>query len=327
MVKAIVCREHGGLDTLEPREIDLPAPGPGQLRIRVRACGVNFPDTLQIAGTYQTRTDPPFVPGQEVAGDIVACGPGVEGFAPGDRVLAATGIGGYAEEVVAEAGWATPMPEAMDYVTGAGFAITYGTSHLALKHRAALQPGENLLVTGAGGGVGVTAVEIGKLLGARVIAAARGTRKLALARELGADETVDYEAEDLRVRVKELTGGAGADVIYDPVGGDVFDACMRCIAWEGRILVIGFASGRIPSARMNIVLVKNIALLGFAWSTYRTFRPELFRASCDELLRWYEAGRLRCHVSATYPLADAARALADLTARRTAGKVVLVTDG
>ncbi len=327
MVKAIVCRRHGGLDTLKLQDIDIDPPGPGQVHIRVRACGINFPDTLQIAGTYQTQTYPPFVPGQEVAGDVIACGEGVDGFAPGDRVFAATGIGGYAEEVVAKAEWVTKMSDAMDYVTGAGFAITYGTSHLALKYRAGLLPGENLLVTGAAGGVGVTAIEVGKLLGARVIAAARGEHKLAMARDLGADETVDYDAEDMRVRVKELSGGRGADVIYDPVGGDVFDACMRCINWEGRILIIGFASGRIPTAKMNIVLVKNIALLGFAWSTYRTFKPELFHDSYDELLRWYDAGKLRCYISKTYPLEDAAGALEELTARKTTGKVVLVTDG
>lgn len=327
MVKAIVCQQHGGLDTLKLQDINIDPPGPGQVHIRVRATGVNFPDTLQIAGTYQTKTYPPFVPGQEVAGDVIACGEGVERFLPNDRVFAATSIGGYAEEVVVNAEWVTKMSDAMDYVTGAGFAITYGTSHLALKYRAGLQPGENLLVTGAAGGVGVTALEVGKLLGARVIAAARGQQKLAMARELGADETIDYEAEDMRVRVKELTGGHGADVIYDPVGGDVFDSCMRCINWEGRILIIGFASGRIPTAKMNIVLVKNIALLGFAWSTYRTYKPEVFQESYAELLRWYDEGKLRCYVSKTYALEDAAQALKELIARKTTGKVVLVTDG
>ena len=324
MVKAIVCHEHGGLDTLAMDDITLDPPAPGQVHIKVHASGINFPDTLQIAGTYQNKTYPPFVPGQEVAGDVIACGDGVTRFAPGDRVLATTGLGGYAEEVLAAAEWVSKMPDGMDYVTGAGFPITYGTSHLALKYRAQLQAGETLLVTGAAGGVGVTAIEVGKLLGARVIAAARGQAKLATARELGADETIDYEAEDMRVRVKELTDGRGADVIYDPVGGDVFDTCMRCIGWEGRILIIGFASGRIPLAKTNIVLVKNISLLGFAWSTYRDYKPEVFQDSYDELLRWFEEGKLKCHVSKTYPLENAVQALEDLTARKTTGKVVLV---
>ena len=324
MVKAIVCHQHGGLDTLSLDDITIDPPAPGQVHIRIRAAGINFPDTLQISGTYQSKTFPPFTPGQEVAGDIIACGEGVDRFKPGDRVLATTGLGGYAEEVVAAAEWVTKMPDGMDYVTGAGFPITYGTSHLALKYRASLKPGETLLVTGAAGGVGVTAIEIGKLLGVRVIAAARGQAKLATARELGADETIDYEAEDMRLRVKELTDGRGADVIYDPVGGDVFDTAMRCIAWEGRILIIGFANGRPAQAKTNIVLVKNISLLGFAWSTYRNYKPDLFQDSYDELMRWFEAGKLKCHVSKTYPLADAVQALEDLTARKTTGKVVLV---
>ena len=324
MVKAIVCHQLGGLDTLSLDEITLDPPQPGQVHIKVQACGINFPDTLQIAGTYQSKTYPPFIPGQEVAGDIIACGADVTHVQPGDRVLATTGLGGYAAEVVAAADWVTKMPDNMDYVTGAGFPITYGTSHLALKYRAQLQPGETLLVTGAAGGVGVTAIEVGKLLGARVIAAARGQAKLATARELGADETIDYEAEDMRLKVKELTEGRGADVIYDPVGGDVFDTAMRCINWEGRILIIGFASGRIPDARMNIVLVKNISLLGFAWSTYRDHKPDVFQASYDELLRWFEQGKLKCHTSKTYPLENAVQALEDLTARKTTGKVVLI---
>ena len=326
MVKAIVCHKHGGLDTLSFDDIAVAPPSAGQVHIRVRASGINFPDTLRIAGTYQSKVDPPFTPGMEVAGDVIACGEGVEGIAPGDRVFAIPGTGGYAEEVVTDAEWVTRMPGSMEYEVGAGFPITYGTSHLALKYRAQLQPGETLLVTGAAGGVGVTAVEIGKLLGARVIAAARGQDKLAITRELGADEVVDYEAEDLRARVKELTDGRGADVIYDPVGGDVFDTCMRCINWEGRILVIGFAGGRIPEAKMNIVLVKNISLLGFAWSTYRTYKPDVFLESYAELLRWFEEGKLKNHISKTYPLADAVQALEDLTARKTTGKVVLVPD-
>jgi len=325
VVKAIVCTKLGGLDTLELRDIVIPEPGPGEIRIRTRAAGINFPDSLQIAGTYQHKATPPFVPGMEVAGDVEACGPGVAAFKPGDRVFATTGTGGYAEAVVTKAAWAMRMPACMSYVQGAGFPVTYGTSHLALKYRAALKAGETLLVLGAGGGVGVTAVETGKLMGARVIAAARGADKLAIAKDHGADDLIDYAAEDMRERVKSLTGGRGADVIYDPVGGDAFDTGLRCIAWEGRILVIGFASGRIAQAPTNIVLVKNIAVLGFAWSTYRTHKPAVFADSYRELLAWFEAGKLTSHVSFTYPLADARIALATLLGRKSTGKIVLTT--
>ena len=325
MVKAIVCTKLGGLDTLELQDIAIPEPGPGEIRLRTRAAGINFPDSLQIAGTYQHKATPPFVPGMEVAGDVEACGPGVTAFKPGDRVFAITRTGGYAEAVVVKAASATRMPARMSYVQGAGFPVTYGTSHLALKYRAGLKPGETLLVLGAGGGVGVTAVETGKLLGARVIAAARGADKLAIAKAHGADDLIDYAAEDMRERVKALTEGRGADVIYDPVGGDAFDTALRCIAWEGRILVIGFASGRIAQAPTNIVLVKNIAVLGFAWTTYRTHKPAVFEDSYRELLDWFSAGKLQSHVSFTFPLADARAALATLLERKSTGKIVLKT--
>ncbi|MSP51772.1 MAG: NADPH:quinone oxidoreductase family protein [Alphaproteobacteria bacterium] len=322
----MVCTRLGGPEVLKPQEIEVHPPKLGEIKIRTRAAGLNFPDSLQIAGTYQHKATPPFVPGMEVAGDIIEVGPDVVALKPGDRVFATTGTGGYAEQVVTRAEWATRMPPTMDYVQGAGFPVTYGTSHLALKYRAGLKAGETLLVLGAGGGVGVTAIEIGKLLGARVIAAARGAEKLAIAKAHGADELIDYAAEDMRERVKALTGGHGADVVYDPVGGDAFDASLRCIAWEGRILIIGFASGRIPQAPTNIVLVKNITLLGFAWSTYRTHKPAVFADSYCELLAWFSAGKLKSHVSFTFPLADAVTALKTLLDRKSTGKIVLTMD-
>ena len=255
-MKAVLCKSFGAPDQLTVEDHASPPVKKGEVKIRVRACGVNFPDALMIQGLYQMKPSFPFSPGLEVAGDIIEVGQGVDAERVGQRIMATMMFGGFAEEVVVPQSAALPMPENMSYESGAGFPLVYGTAHVALSHRARLQAGETLLVLGAAGGVGLAGVEIGKLIGARVIAAASSAQKLALARSRGADEAINYSDENLRDRVKSLTEDRGADVIFDPVGGDIFDQAVRRIAWEGRYLVIGFASGRIPTLPANIALLK-----------------------------------------------------------------------
>ena len=297
----------------------------GCVRIAVRACGVNFPDILMIQGLYQLKPPFPFSPGLEVAGDIIEAADDVERLAVGDRVFATMMYGGFAEEVVAPAATVLPIPADMSYEHGAGFPLVYGTSHIDLTHRARLKAGETLLVLGAAGGVGLTAVELGKLIGARVIAAASANEKLELARSYGADELINYTTQDLRDRLKELTKGKGVDVIYDPVGGDLFDQAVRRIAWEGRYLVIGFASGRIPALPANIALLKNASIVGTFWGAYLQRDPDLIRDSFAQLAAWRAAGRLRPHIHQVFALEDAASALRQLMERRVMGKVLLKT--
>jgi NADPH2:quinone reductase len=304
-------------------EIDPPPLVPGSLRIAVRAAGLNFADTLLIAGKYQNKLDPPFVPGFELAGRVIDCAPDVTGFAPGDRVMAVVDRGAFAEEAVAPADSVFRLADPVSDVIAAGFPIAYGTSHLGLKFKAGLQAGEWLLVHGAAGGVGLTAVEVGKRLGARIIATASGPEKLRVAADAGAEHVIDSSAADLRERVKTLTGGRGVDLVYDPVGGRLFDISLRCTALGGRILIVGFASGEVPQIPANILLVKNISALGYFWGQHKTIAPEWMRASLEELLAWLEAGVLTPHVSQTFPLTDAAAALSALKARKTTGKVVL----
>ncbi len=256
---------------------------------------------------------------------IAEVGPGVSKFKPGDRVMVLAGAGAYAEEVVVEAARVFPISAKMDFLSAAGFPVAYGTSHGALDWRARLKPGEWLLVHGAAGGVGLTAVEIGKAMGAQVIACAGSPEKLEVARSRGADHLIDYSREDIRTRVKEITGGRGADVVYDPVGGDVFDASLRSIAWEGRVIIIGFASGRIPQVPANIALVKNIDVIGFYWGSYQKHKPELLRQSFAQLFRWFDEGKLKPHVSHHMDLKEVARAMNLLGQRKSTGKVVLTT--
>jgi NADPH2:quinone reductase len=299
--------------------------GPVQVRIAIHACGVNFPDTLIIQNKYQFKPPLPFAPGGEVAGEIVEAGSSVKDARPGDRVIAMVGWGGYADELVVDETNLMPIPEGMDYVTAAGFTMVYGTSHHALKQRAQLRAGETLLVLGAAGGVGLTAVELGKLMGARVIAAASTDEKLALCKRYGADEVLNYSKESIKDRTKELTGGAGADVIYDAVGGDAFDQAMRCINWKGRLLVVGFASGRIPEVPANLILLKGCQVVGVFWGAFTAREAELNRANLAELGRWYREGKIKPHVSATFPLERAADALNVILERKATGKVVLTT--
>ncbi|MEN3975252.1 NADPH:quinone oxidoreductase family protein [Emcibacter sp. SYSU 3D8] len=322
-MRAIICREHGDLSVLKLEDVPDPVAGPGQALVRIRACGINFADSIMAAGKYQNQPELPFIPGSEIAGDVVALGEGAAGCSVGDRVMGLPGRGGYAELVAVNVNRLTRLPEHLAYEQAASFAVTYGTSHVALAHRARLKPGETLLVHGAAGGVGLTAVELGRIMGARIIATAGGPDKLEIARAAGAHETIDYLAEDIRERVKALTGGRGADVVYDPVGGDVFDASLRCVAFEGRILVIGFAGGRVQQIPANHVMVKNVDIIGVNRPAYDSFAPDVSRASQEELLGWLAAGKIRPLVSRTFPLEQAVEGLKSVVTRKSTGKVVI----
>lgn len=322
-MRAILCKELTGIDGLELGEAPSPVAGPGEVRIAVHACGLNFADTLITQGKYQVKPEMPFVPGMEVGGEIIDCGDGVTDFKPGDRVLATTGTGGLAEEVVAESSRVWKIPDMMDFATAASFPVAYGTSHAALRYRVELQAGEVLLVHGASGGVGLTAVEVGKAVGATVIATASSEEKLQVARDHGADYGINYSTESIRDRVKELTGGA--DVVYDPVGGDTFMESLRCINWEGKIIVIGFASGTIPQIPANYLLLKNCSAVGFFWGAYQDRDPGVIRRTMDEALSWFAGGKFKPHISHRLPLADATEGFKLLLARKSTGKVVVDT--
>ncbi len=324
-MRAVLCKEFGGPEKLVIEEVPPPPIRDGAVRIAIHAAGVNFADTLLITGQYQDKPPFPFTPGMEVSGIVTEIGGGVNKLRVGDRVLASIGRGGYADETVAEADIVHRIPENMDFVTAAGFPVAYSTSHGAYAWRGRLKAGEWVLVLGASGGVGLTAVEIAKAMGATVIAAAGGAEKLAVAKRAGADHLIDYKTESLRDRVKEITGGRGVDVVYDPVGGDVFDQSLRCIAWEGRIIVIGFAGGRIPQIPANLVLVKNIDVIGFFWGSYRRYKPHLMAESYGQLFRWFEEGKLKPHISHVLDLTEVAKAFELLTTRKSTGKVVLTT--
>ncbi len=308
---------------LAVKEFPEPRVGPGQLKVRVRAAGCNFFDLLMVQGKYQVKPPLPFVPGAEVGGVVLEVGSGVERFRVGDRVFGSSGIGGFAERALLPAAAAQPLPEALSFAEGAALQITYPTSYAALVDRARLAAGETLLVHAAAGGVGSAAVQIGKALGARVIATAGGAEKVEVAREQGADEAIDYESEDFAARVLELTGGRGADVIYDPVGGDVFERSLKCIAWDGRLLVIGFASGKIPEVRANRILLKQIGILGLHWGALAARNPARVAEVFEALFALHAAGKIRPLISRSYPLEEVGRALVALGARRTHGKVVL----
>jgi len=323
-MRAVLVKEYGRPEQIVVADLPAKQPGPDEVVIRVQACGVNFLDALMVQGTYQTKPPLPMTPGAEVAGVISETGAGVVGLSVGARVLAVPGHGGYADEVVLSASRVFAIPEQMDFVSAAAFPIAYATSHHALKDRAQLKAGEVLLVLGAAGGVGLTAVEIGTLMGARVIACASSEEKLALCREYGAQDLVNYATSDLRERVRELTAGKGVDVIYDPVGGVYAEPAVRSLGLEGRYLVIGFASGEIPKIPLNLVLLKITSIVGVFWGAYSQARPRENAANMAQLLSWYAAGRLRPHVSATYPLEGYCEALAAVTSRKVKGKVVLV---
>lgn len=317
-------RVHEAGARLVADEVPEPVPGPGEVLIRVGHASVNFADTLMVEGKYQERPEMPFAPGLEVAGRVAAHGPGVVGPAIGTRVAAMCGSGGFAEAVTARAAAVAEVPDAMEDAHAAVLQVAYGTTHLALWHRARLQPGERLLVLGASGGVGLTAVEVGRIMGAEVIAVARGAEKLAAAREAGADHVFDNETADIREAVKAL---GGADVVYDPVGGAQWKAALRAANPEARLLPIGFASGEVPQIPANILLVKNLTVIGLYWGGYYKFRPALLAESFRQLVAWYEAGTIRPHVSHRLPLSEANAALDLLRRREATGKVVLETEG
>ncbi len=305
-------------------DLPLPEPGPSQVRIRVRAAALNFFDILQIQGKYQYKPPFPFTPGAEVSGVVDACGPGVSGFSAGEPVLAIVPHGGYAESALAPAGHCFPIPGGLDFPEAAAFPIVYQTSYFALVDRAALQPGEWLLVHAGASGVGMAAIQLGRALGARVIATAGSASKLDFARAQGAHETLLYTEPSWPDRVKTITGGAGANVIFDPVGGDIFDLSSKCIAPGGRLLVVGFASGRIPSIAANRILLKNISVVGAVWGGYVQLHPAYPAQAHAALLALYAQGSLRPVVSLRFPLSQAPAALAELSGRRVLGKAALV---
>jgi NADPH2:quinone reductase len=325
-MKAVLCKEYGPPESLVLEDVEPLKPGTGQVVISVKACGVNFPDTLIIQGKYQFKPPMPFAPGGEVAGVVKEVGEGVDTVKVGDRVIAFIGWGGFAEEVLTDATRLIPMPGSMDFTDAAAFVMTYGTSHYALKDRAQLKPGETLLVLGAAGGVGLAAVEIGNVMGARVIAAASTDEKLAVCKQHGANEVINYATGDLRVRVKELTGGEGVDVVYDPVGGNYSEAALRSIAWGGRHLVIGFTAGEIPRIPLNLPLLKSCSIVGVFWGSFMEREARHYQENIQELLSWFTQGKLKPHISATYPLEQAAQALNDVMSRKVKGKVVLLTE-
>lgn len=326
-MRAILCESWSRAEDLKWAEVPPPpAPKPHQVKIAVMAAGVNFADTLIIAGRYQVKPEPPFTPGFELAGLVIEVGDSITHVKPGDRVMALVDYGAFAEMVLADGHAVYPLPAGMDFPTAAGFPIAYGTSYGAYAWKARLQKDELLLVHGAAGGVGLTAVEIGKAMGARVIATAGGPEKLAVAQTHGADYTIDYKSEDIRERVKAICGElgrSGVDVVYDPVGGACFEASLRCVAWGARLIVVGFAGGDVPQIPANILLVKNVDALGFFFGSYRQHRPDLVSLAFAELGRMFERGALKPHVSHQIPMEQVADAFALLAGRRSTGKVVL----
>lgn len=325
-MKAVLCSQFGPPEALVVEEVPSPHPGPGEVVVSVKAASVNFPDVLIIQNKYQVKPPLPFSPGSELAGIVKEVGEGVTQARRGERVIAFTTYGAFAEECVVPATRLVPLPQAMDFRTGAAFLLTYGTAHHALRNRGDTRAGETLAVLGAAGGVGLAAVDVGKALGLRVIACASSAEKLALCRAHGADETIDYAAEDLRERLKALTGGQGVDLIYDPVGGAFTEAALRASAWRARLLVIGFAAGEIPKVALNLPLLMERSLIGVYWGEWTRRAPREFAVAVQELGAWHAQGRLRPHVSAAFPLERAADALRSMAERKVLGKAVLVTD-
>lgn len=322
-MKAILCERWGGPETLRIGTVPIPQPSRDELLVGPQAWAANFADLVLIGGSYHLKPTLPFVPGMEIAGRVVSVGDAVSAFKPGDRVACYVESGGFAEYVVARPDATMLLPEGMPYETGAAFPATYGTAHIALTHRARVERGESLLVLGAAGGVGLAAVELGKLLGASVIAAASSAEKLQVAAEHGADHVVNYAVDPLVQRVKALTNGRGVDVIFDPVGGDRFDDALRCLAFEGRLVVIGFASGRIPTASAGRLLIKSTGVMGSSWTFSLKQRPALVRKAFEDLSSWYASGALRPRIHAVMPFEKAADALRLLSQRTVSGKIVL----
>ena len=322
-MKAILCKVYGLPSSLVLEDIESPKPKEKEVLVSLKACGVNFPDTLIIQGLYQFKPPLPFTPGSDIAGIVKEVGSEVKHLKVGDEVFGFVPYGGFAEEVIVPSNACFPKPPSMDFPTAASFLLAYGTSYHALKDRAQLKAGETLLVLGASGGVGLAAVELGKLMGAKVIAAASSDDKLALCKEYGADETINYTTEDLKNRLKELTDGKGVDVVYDPVGGHYSEAALRSMAWEGRFLVVGFATGEIPKIPLNLTLLKGCSIVGVFWGSFATKTPKKNMANTMELMQWYSEGKLKPHIHRIYPLADTSKALEEMMNRQVKGKVVI----
>ncbi len=322
-MRAILCKEYGPADTLVIEEVKSPEAKGRGVKVRVKAAGLNFPDTLIIEGKYQFKPTVPFSPGGEMSGEVIAVGDKVTRFKVGDRVAGLTGFGAFAEEIVVAEDNLLPVPATMSDDKAAAFTMVYGTSYYALKQRANIQPGESLLVLGASGGVGLATVELGKAMGARVIAAASSAEKLAVAKAAGADEVINYTEEPLKDTVKKLTGGKGVDVIYDPVGGDFTEQALRAMAWNGRHLIIGFAAGDIPKIPANLTLLKGCSVVGVFWGNFTRMEPEASANNMMELMALYEQGKIDPKVSEVYDFEDYVSALNALTERRAKGKIVL----
>ena len=323
-MKAVLCKAWGPPDSLTVETLPDPVPDQGEVLIEVKAAGVNFPDVLIIQNKYQAKPELPFTPGSELAGIVTVVGAGVSHVKPGDHVIAYLGNGAFASHVKAPASKVMPMPPGIDFDTAAAFTLTYGTSHHAVVDRGELKAGQTMLVLGAAGGVGLAAIEIGKAIGARVIAAASTDEKLAVCKEHGADALINYSTEDLRERVKALTDGNGPDVVYDPVGGIYAEPAFRSIGWRGRYLVVGFANGEIPKIPLNLALLKGASLVGVFWGDFVRREPRANQANMAQMLGWIKEGKLRPHISARYSLEQAPQALKDMEARKVTGKVVIV---
>jgi len=322
-MKALLCTAFGPPELLEYRDVPSPRPQAGEVLVSVRAASVNFPDVLIIENKYQFKPSLPFSPGSELSGVVKEVGPDVSGLSPGDRVMAFTLHGAFAEEVVVKAASVLPIPAGMDFAPAAALLLTYGTADHALRDRGAVKGGEMVLVLGAAGGVGLASIEIAKALGARVIACASTAEKLAVCRARGADDVIDYATEDLRERIKAITGGRGVDAIVDPVGGAITEVALRSMAWRGRLLVIGFAEGTIPKIPLNLVLLKGCSLVGVFWGDFTRREPQAFAASVEQLSAWYAEGRIKPHISVTLPLSRGAEAIGLMAARKAIGKIVL----
>ena len=323
-MKAVVCHKFGGIDDLSVEELDSPVPGENQVVVSVKAAGLNFPDLLSIAGKYQVRQEPPFVPGVEGAGIVKEVGPGVRHLSPGDRVIfTSVGGGAFAEECVVHSAGVMPLPEFMSFEQGAGFAITYATSYHAFRQCAPVEPGQTVLVLGAAGGVGTTAVEIAKAMGARVIAAVSSNEKADFARTVGASETVNYSDTSLKEAVRAMTDGKGVDIVYDPVGGEMARQALSALGWGGRFLVVGFASGEIPAFPANLLLLKEASVIGVYWGDWAALNPSLAASNFQEVAELISQGTLEPRITASYPLDQFGEAFAELAGRRARGKVVL----
>ena len=322
-MKAIICNAFAPIEQLTLEEVDAPAVSANNLVVDVSAIGVNFPDALMVQGLYQVKPPCPFTPGMEIAGTVAQTGADVSRFNVGDRVVALSGLGGFAEQVSIHENSAFSIPDTVSDSEAAALLVAYGTAHHALKQRARIQPGETLLVLGAAGGTGLAAVQIGKAMGAEVIAVCSSAEKLATAEAHGADHLINYQQQDLKAEVKKLSAGKGVDVVYDPVGGDAFDVCSRCMAWNGRLLVIGFAAGRIPQLPINLTLVKGYSLVGVFWGEFTGREPAVFASNMEQLFGWISSGVFKPVIDSELPLSEAVAALQKVTGRQAQGKLIL----